>query len=262
MGSHLGQLLARGQSRLCCAPRFRRCSGSRRATGGAAQTRGRGASGLKKRQALRSGTGWQPGFGRLVAPLPLSWPSEANAPDSRNARRRPWPQTRLCCQIRPRHRGRPVAAFGQNRPCGAHCERVGGPRHRPGDHRMQGAPSFAGIARRPCRRRVALMDPELRCDRRRTPARTAVRASCLRAQDGSQFRPAAAPRITHNNAPTGNSRRTLSQGSSASHDRGRDRRCRRPPAQIPACASTHWAPPSGSGVEALLRPGVQDAGLG
>jgi hypothetical protein len=26
-------------------------------------------------------------------------------------------------------------------------------------------------------------------------------------------------------------------------DRRRDRRCRRPPAQIPACASTHWAPP-------------------
>jgi hypothetical protein len=43
---------------------------------------------------------------------------------------------------------------------------------------------------------------------------------------------------------------------------GRDRRCRRPPAQIPACASTHWAPPSGFGVEALVGPGVQDAGLG
>ena len=45
-------------------------------------------------------------------------------------------------------------------------------------------------------------------------------------------------------------------------NRGRDRRCRRPPAQIPACASTHWAPPLGFGVEACVGPGVQDAGLG
>jgi transposase len=45
-------------------------------------------------------------------------------------------------------------------------------------------------------------------------------------------------------------------------DRGRDRRCRRPPAQIPACASTHWAPPLGSGVKACLGPGMKDAGLG
>jgi hypothetical protein len=60
----------------------------------------------------------------------------------------------------------------------------------------------------------------------------------------------------------GSSRRISSHGSSCSHDRGRDRRCRRPPAQIPACASTHWAPPSGFGVEALFGPGVQDAGLG
>ena len=43
---------------------------------------------------------------------------------------------------------------------------------------------------------------------------------------------------------------------------GRDRRCRRPPARIPACASTHWAPPSGSGGKPLVGPGVQDAGLG
>jgi hypothetical protein len=34
-----------------------------------------------------------------------------------------------------------------------------------------------------------------------------------------------------------------------------------PPAQIPACASTHWAPPSGFGVEALVWPGVKDAGF-
>ena len=45
-------------------------------------------------------------------------------------------------------------------------------------------------------------------------------------------------------------------------DRGRDRRRQRPPAQIPACASTHWAPPLGFGVEACLGPGVMDAGLG
>jgi hypothetical protein len=45
-------------------------------------------------------------------------------------------------------------------------------------------------------------------------------------------------------------------------NRGRDRRCRRPPARIPACASTHWAPPLGSGVEAQVRPGMEDAGLG
>jgi NAD(P)-dependent dehydrogenase (short-subunit alcohol dehydrogenase family) len=45
-------------------------------------------------------------------------------------------------------------------------------------------------------------------------------------------------------------------------DCGRDRRCWRPPAQIPACASTHWAPPLGFGVEAHVGPGVQDAGLG
>jgi hypothetical protein len=32
-----------------------------------------------------------------------------------------------------------VTAFGQNRPCGAHCERVRGPRHDPGDRRKRGA---------------------------------------------------------------------------------------------------------------------------
>src|SRR3954447_4112081 len=45
-------------------------------------------------------------------------------------------------------------------------------------------------------------------------------------------------------------------------DRGRDRRCRRPPARIPACASTHWAPPLDFGVKARLGPGMKDAGLG
>lgn len=34
------------------------------------------------------------------------------------------------------------------------------------------------------------------------------------------------------------------------------------PAQIPACASTHWAPPSGSGVEALVGPGRRMRGWG
>jgi Transposase IS116/IS110/IS902 family len=46
------------------------------------------------------------------------------------------------------------------------------------------------------------------------------------------------------------------------NNRGRDARCQAPPAQIPACASTHWAPPSGLGVEAHGGPGVKDAGLG
>jgi len=45
-------------------------------------------------------------------------------------------------------------------------------------------------------------------------------------------------------------------------DRGRDRRYQRPPAQIPACASTHWALPLGSGVKAHVWPGMQDPGLG
>jgi hypothetical protein len=45
-------------------------------------------------------------------------------------------------------------------------------------------------------------------------------------------------------------------------NRGRDRRCQRPPAQIPASALTHWAPPSGFGVKADPGPGVKDAGLG
>ena len=44
-------------------------------------------------------------------------------------------------------------------------------------------------------------------------------------------------------------------------DRGRDRRCRRPPAQIPACASTHWAPPLGSGVEACGRARGEGCGV-
>jgi hypothetical protein len=35
-----------------------------------------------------------------------------------------------------------------------------------------------------------------------------------------------------------------------------------PPAQIPACALTHWAPALGSGVEAVVWPRVQDAGRG
>ena len=34
-----------------------------------------------------------------------------------------------------------------------------------------------------------------------------------------------------------------------------------PPAQIPACALTHWAPALGSGVESPLGPGMQDSGL-
>jgi Helix-turn-helix domain len=46
------------------------------------------------------------------------------------------------------------------------------------------------------------------------------------------------------------------------NDRGRDRRCQQPPAQIPACASTHWAPPLGFGVKALVGPGMLDAGFG
>ena len=45
-------------------------------------------------------------------------------------------------------------------------------------------------------------------------------------------------------------------------DRGRDARYQTPPAQIPACASTHWAPPLGSGVKAHVRPGMKDPGLG
>ena len=44
-------------------------------------------------------------------------------------------------------------------------------------------------------------------------------------------------------------------------NRGRDASCPTPPAQIPACALTHWAPPSGFGVEALVGPGVKDAGF-
>jgi hypothetical protein len=44
-------------------------------------------------------------------------------------------------------------------------------------------------------------------------------------------------------------------------DRGRDRRHQRPPAQIPACALTHWAPPLGSGVKAHVRPGMKDPRL-
>jgi hypothetical protein len=49
-------------------------------------------------------------------------------------------------------------------------------------------------------------------------------------------------------------------------DRGRDSpspcRLGLPPAQIPACASTHWAPPLGPDVEAHVWPGMKDAGLG
>ena len=45
-------------------------------------------------------------------------------------------------------------------------------------------------------------------------------------------------------------------------DRGRDRRFQRPPAQIPACASTHWAPPLGFGVKASVGPGMQDPRFG
>jgi hypothetical protein len=55
---------------------------------------------------------------------------------------------------------------------------------------------------------------------------------------------------------------TPTPAGSTPEDRGRDRRCRRPPARIPACASTHWAPPSGSGVKAQVRPGMKDPGLG
>ena len=44
-------------------------------------------------------------------------------------------------------------------------------------------------------------------------------------------------------------------------NRGRDASCPTPPAQIPACALTHWAPPSGFGVKALVWPGVKDAGF-
>jgi len=44
-------------------------------------------------------------------------------------------------------------------------------------------------------------------------------------------------------------------------NRGRDAGCPTPPAQIPACALTHWAPPSGFGVESLVGPGVNDAGF-
>ena len=44
-------------------------------------------------------------------------------------------------------------------------------------------------------------------------------------------------------------------------NRGRDASCPTPPAQIPACALTHWAPPSGFGVEAHGGPGVKDAGF-
>ena len=52
------------------------------------------------------------------------------------------------------------------------------------------------------------------CKRTADPAVAAVRVSCLRAADGSQWRPAVAPRITHNSAPTGNSRRMAIHGSS------------------------------------------------
>ena len=43
---------------------------------------------------------------------------------------------------------------------------------------------------------------------------------------------------------------------------GRDGHCWPPPARIPACASTHWAPPLGFGVESLAGPGMKDAGSG
>jgi len=40
-------------------------------------------------------------------------------------------------------------------------------------------------------------------NRRLTPAAAAVRRSCRRADDGSQWRPAVGPWITQKNAPTG-----------------------------------------------------------
>ena len=99
-------------------------------------------------------------------------------------------------------------------------------------------------------------------NRRLTPAVTAAFRNSARIPAGEQGRPRVGPRRTQKSAPTGSPARIASHGSSCSQDRGRDRRRRRPPAQIPACASTHWAPPSGFGVEALVGPGVQDAGLG
>ena len=44
--------------------------------------------------------------------------------------------------------------------------------------------------------------------------------------------------------------------------RGGDRRRRRPPHRSQRARLTHWALPVGSGVEALSRPGMEDAGLG
>lgn len=57
----------------------------------------------------------------------------------------------------------------------------------------------------------------MRSEPRRTPALAAARASCLRAEDDSQRRPAVTPRITQDSAPTGRRRRTTSHGSNCDH---------------------------------------------
>ena len=60
---------------------------------------------------------------------------------------------------------------------------------------------------------------------------------------------------------TASERMSGRNASPSGNNRGRDASCPTPPAQIPACALTHWAPPSGFGVEAHGGPGVKDAGF-
>ncbi len=42
-------------------------------------------------------------------------------------------------------------------------------------------------------------------------------------------------------------------------DRGRDRRCRRPPRRSQRALLAQWAPPLGAGVESVVGPGMHDA---
>ena len=85
--------------------------------------------------------------------------------------------------------------------------------------------------------------PPRSANRRRTPALAAVRASCLRAEEDSQWRPAVAPRITHRSAPTGNRRRTAIHGSSCDQAQRSILTSRRPP---PLPRRTSSAPRDGS----------------
>jgi hypothetical protein len=73
---------------------------------------------------------------------------------------------------------------------------------------------------------------------------------------GSRHAPARHAHVDGPERPSGRN------ASPSGINRGRDARCQAPPAQIPACALAHWAPPSGFGVEAPVWPGVKDAGLG